>query len=546
MFLDSALQIFFLPHVREFLNGHKGDYCAQESRGDFAIPGELIRFLERMQQCTEPLMAKDFRAFVCENSSNPSIKAMKYGEQDSGEFLILMLEHLQYFSVHHLNLFKFFDELISKFDEISKKFFLSEIIGKSLRAFSDFGKIDQLSVDAFLHSISVKLVNVKLIFYIAHLKKAIQEKNLNLINHISSLVPTLIGALGQKDSNELLCNLNALFTIFTRKEAELLDVINQCLSAKRSWGNLTNRLARIKISEDNIDLIQLWIQCSFKKYESIEKNDVKEFFYNKMTSLDYAELDKSYLALDFDQFDQFVEKIEAILTVQKFQETILPACLENIKRVVSDLRNFIGVVIDGEWKLSVDILRSNNTFDVKKNTIGAATCQVGDLLSQKVDKGFLPQILIAVSHPFVNNPCTMTLKFYDCANVFVRDCFIECQIGEKLPFVLRPTPKIKIGQFVEYELIGMIYHKGDSSQSGHYIASGKYGENSWKIFDDMGYLCKKHVDSKTKQLVAEKSKPEEKAFAFYNHYITENDYAPQIMIYRRKSPVVAAAGDPAK
>lgn len=507
-FLNSALQILFLPQVRAFLDQNRGDYLDHNQAGEYSIPGKLIKFLDQMQASTTALCSNDFRTFVCQNSSNSDLRGMVRGHQDSCEFLKHMLGYLQNYTVYHFNMLQMFQP--SFCDENNKIFFKDKIIRPVLEKISDFACCDEISVEVFLALVSAQINETKLNIYIARLKNEINAQGFDRtkearINSLSVNINQLLENLNKKDSMQavgLFCFLQNLLG-----SQRILEITCGCIGSKRT------NFEDVILMDGELDIIGEWALsnltgCQNKMCDTPEK--VKKFVCDKLAYLRLNERDNQFLQLNIEQFDLIQQFIG-----QTIQGLALSVYLANIKRVVTDLRNFFGIrrADDGTWSLMFDIFRSRNHFEI--NITHNETCLVSDLLNDEmIARASLPEILIAIAHPFVPDTYPITLKYYEEVKrdgQAVRlyepgdDEIMDLSENLRYKFTLKPLLNITIHQ-QNYKLIGMIYHRGYTPIAGHYIASGLY-DKKWEIFDD-----------KVVRL-------------FDNNFI--KNFSPQVMVYQR-------------
>jgi hypothetical protein len=484
-FVNSAIQVLYaIPEFREFLATNRDDYFSDANHGPFSIPGQLIAIFEKMGQAGEMepqtkdtrgqlasivrsffgvkasnvVRSSDFRMFVCEHSTSPELRAMRSGQHDSGEFLKLVLEHFQHCTRHHFWLQDMLGSFLPSDNPRLRDLLKKEVIDLVIGDISDFGNTEQLSYDFFIQSVN-RIVNLlKLKISKACLKKAFQENDSEGFSRYALRIKELISQLGQRETEEFFGKILDLIGLFGNDSIQAMKLLREI-----STHELTDD-SFYKSEDAEGKLISL--QACFG--ENIDWGWIKD----KTSCLNITGSDSIY----FEQADLLNHVLDKILEQVRGQDLpqMIAEALSNIKRNLLALRRIFGVSVNNDhvdrgiyrWNVSLDLALPLDDAAplvslIKPNDKGRLICEIQDLVNlQKLDQSVLPEILIARPQSFAVD-------------------------GQKFQWLYQPAGvrnPLRIGQH-EYDLIGMIYHRGATASRGHYISACKYGEG-WKVLND--------------------------------------------------------------
>lgn len=508
-FVNSAVQILYaIPEFWEFLNSHRTDYVLDGDHGPFSIPGQFMRIFEEMQRSgsAERKIAvnpQNFREFVCRNSENPDLRAMLSYQQDSGEFLKLLLEHFQYYTKYHLDLVNLLAQLLPSDDPVTRDLLKKEFVNLVLCDISDFNNTELLSFDFFIQSIDRRLNELRLKISKAELKNAYQLGKLGDFAKFALLTKELIQKLGQQEAEAFFGKISDLVELFMDAK-KVCDLFHGILP--QDEGNLLTLQACFGESKD-----YGWLK---DKVGYLNFNDSDVIYLNNPEALTKI-------------LDVISERIRS-----QDSRSYVEAALSGIRRNILDFRGLFCALVSEKWQvyLELGLPLDGNLLNslIKSNSASHPICDIQDLLNlQNFTQANLPEILIV--QPQSKSDHDLTLPNVGGFKNLTSER-LQLRRHQKFPLTYQPSgtkAPLLIGP-QGYKLIGMIYHTGPSLFKGHYIAACKYGDK-WKIFDD-----KRIID-------------------FSSTYINGSDFKVHVAIYRKEHniqsltlPAVAAAGDPAK
>jgi hypothetical protein len=491
-----------IPEFLEFLNKHNDDYISGDTPGDCSIPRAMIDYIDLIRNSKVFLMSdakngpvdpaeytvdpSKFRESICENSTNTNLMDMRYGQHDSGEFLKLMLEYFQYYTKYHFNLgcmlFDNFSTVIC--NEGVESLFVGEIINPMLKIISDFNTIELLNADLFFEILKTKIHLIKVKVAKAKLKQAYHKNNTIALFSYAKIVADLVG----QDKEDFLGKINSFI-------AACKDVgIGEPLG-------LLNRLSnKGEINELELDTLQ----------ECFGQDKELAWFLDKVKCLNFNINEEQYLIkYDFNILSDCLEKMHSPDIIDKLAQN-----LDKIRETLLAFRNVFGLKINGDWHIGIHPDLPFNNLDkvstlIKSNKNNFPMCYAQDLLNQDKNRitAILPEVLILQFPSFANEdtvlPAVGGFEVYMKKNPLVPR---HTELGHKFPISFNPGLNLIIGQ-QNYELIGMIYHAGDTNMGGHYIAACKY--DKWVTFNDATVM------------------------PFNGDYICENLFNPYVAIYRK-------------
>ncbi len=492
-FVNSAIQILYnMPEVHDFLNAHKADYVLDGDNGPYSIPYQLIHVFEDMQQSKiasrrDAVNIQYFRKFLCTSSTNPDLRLMLTGQHDSGEFLKLVLEHFQYYTKYHLDLLNVLASLMPSDDRAVCALLRKELIDFVLLDISDFSNIDRISFDYFAQCVKRSVDELRLKISKAKLKEAFQRRDLNNFAQYALSTEKLINDLCHQEReaffgkiSAFIGAMNAFHEGVDAKDKAVRDVLD--LFVQVSEHNLS----------DEIKLLTLQACFGENKDWGWIKDKVE---YLKLTDADTIYLNKC------DVLNKYLDVVLAEMRSPRINQHI-SGDLNNIQRNLVAFRRLFCSRVNGHWHTCLNLI-SPLGLDHKRLTELATNLepeseykkdsrprlQVEMLLNQEVgfDDVEMPELLIVQPKTFADFACILPeIKKIDVesSKTFGFEMFSGERLkqGMKIPLVYLPGRRFNIIN-QSYELIGMIYHQGDSASRGHFIAACKNG-SSWKIFND--------------------------------------------------------------
>jgi hypothetical protein len=518
-FVNSAIQILYnIPQFQEFLNLHRTDYVLAGDNGPFSIPLQIIYIFDELQRSSVAegrviVSPKVFREFVCKNSTSPAMRGMLKGQHDSGEFLKLLLEPFQYYTKYHLDLLNVLASLMPSDDGAVCDLLKKELIDLVLFDISNFNNSDRLSFDFFARCVKRRADELRLKISKAKLKEAFQRKDLNNFAEYALSTKKLINDLGRQESEE-----------FFGKISDLIGAMGAFHEGVDSQ------------SQSAIDVLDLFIRVS--EYDLLDEiklltlqdvfgeNKNWEWLKDKVKYLKLTRADTIYLN-NCDVLNKHLDvALEGIRALEL--HPVLDKSLRNIQRNLLDFRRLFCARVNGNWQVCLNLMSPlavdfqflaevvtplELESDYKKDS--RPRLKLEDLLNLFVQfdvTADMPEILIVQPKSFTDEDCTLPdIKKVDAktSKTFGFESFSGQWLGQGMKFPLVYTPGIILNiRNQHYELIGMIYHRGDSASRGHFIASCKTG-SSWKIFDDV------------------------RASDFSKKYIADGAFTAHVAIYRK-------------
>ncbi len=490
-FVNSAIQILYnIPEFHKFLETHIKYYVTDELNASFSIPYQFIKVFKAMQQskvasCGD---AVNFRKFVCSNSLNPDLRVMLLGQHDSGEFLKLVLEHFQYYTKYHLDLLNVLVSLIPSDDSAVRDLLKKEIIDLVLLDISDFRNIDRISFDYFAQCVKRSVDEFRLKISKVKLKEAFQHRDLNNFAQYALSTEKLINDLGRQESEEFFGKISAFI--------DAMNAFHEGVDAKdkavRDVLDLFNQVSEHNLSNE-IKLLTL--QACFGE------NKDWGWLKDKIKYLELTGADTIYLRNDL-VLNKHLDLILGGINSPESKERI-NFDLGNIQRNLSEFRRLFCARVNGNWQVCLNLVSPlavdsqvlaeiaiplESEAEYKKDS--RPRLKLEDLLNlftQFDVVADMPEILIVQPKSCTDEDCTLPeIKKVDekTLKTFGFESFSGKSLrrGMKFPLVYMPGRSVNIRN-QPYELIGIIYHKGDLVSGGHFIAACKNG-SSWKIFND--------------------------------------------------------------
>ncbi len=523
-FVNSAIQILYnIPEFHEFLNAHMTDYVLGGANESFSIPCQFIHVFEAMQQSKvasrrDVVNIQAFREFVCKNSPNPDLSAMATGQHDSGEFLKLLLEHFQYYTKYHLDLLNVLTSLMPSDDSAVRDLLKKEIIDLVLLDISNFNNTNLLSFDFFIHCVKRRADELRLKISKAKLKDAFQRRDFNNFAEYASSTKKLINDLGRQESEEFFGKISGFICAMTAFH----EGVDAKAQAARDVLELFVQISEHDLS-DEIKLLTLQNVFGENKDWKWLKDKVK---YLKLTRADTIYLNNC------DVLNKHLDVVAGRISSPEFNQRINED-LSGIQKNLLDFRRLFCSRVNGNWQVCLNLVSPlavgsqelagistplESEAEYKKDS--RPRLKLEDLLNLFVQFDIaadMPEILIVQPKSFTDEDCTLPeIKKVDAktSKIFGFESFSGKHLrqGMKFPLVYVPGRILNIRN-QSYELIGMIYHRGDSASRGHFIASCKTG-SSWKIFDDV------------------------RVFDFNVLYIAQGAFTVHVAIYRKIHPSV--------
>jgi len=514
-FVNSAIQILYnIPQFQEFLNLHRTDYVLAGDNGPFPIPLQIMHIVDELQRSSVAegrvtVNPKAFREFVCKNSTNPAMRGMLKGQHDSGEFLKLLLEHFQYYTKYHLDLLNVLASLMPSDDCVVCDLLKKELIDLVIFDISDFNDSDRLSFDFFARCVNHRADELRLKISKAKLKEAFQRKDLNNFAEYALSTKKLINDLGRQESEE-----------FFGKISDLIGALSV----------FYNEDEKSKAAKDVFDMFRIPSGTDEIKFSALREvfgeNKNWEWLKDKVKYLNLTGADTIYLN-NCDVLNKHLDVVAGRISSPEFNQRINED-LSGIQKNLLDFRHLFCASVNGNWQVCLNLVSPlavgsqelagistplESEAEYKKDS--RPRLKLEDLLNLFIQFDIaanMPEILIVQPKSFTDEDCTLPeIKKVDAktSKIFGFESFSGNHLrqGMKFPLVYVPGRILNIRN-QPYELIGMIYHRGDSTSRGHFIASCKYG-SSWKIFDDG------------------------RAFDFYGKYIADGAFTAHVAIYRK-------------